>query len=202
MAVEMLVALLLSGTGTPSTAVVPDRSFSIRIVDDEDLVPLAGRGMMHAEVDRIWSQYGVEVLWNARVAREMPPVQMTVLLRGTRDRWPLGCVERVGDRLRRQIVVAGGALSALLMGVGVDRDSPLWFGLYARTFGRVVSHELGHLLLDSAAHSPTGLMRTRFVTGDVKSATDDRFALTAAEVERLRVMMMTSATWGMNDRHH
>ncbi|HMF97968.1 MAG TPA: hypothetical protein VKE96_26895 [Vicinamibacterales bacterium] len=201
MALEILVALLLSGAGTPSTAVVPDRPFSIRIVDDQDLVPLAGRGRMRTEVNRIWSQYGVDVRWSTRVSRETPSEQMTVLLQGTREGWPLGRVERVGDLLRRQIVVSDGALRGLLDGVGVDRDNPLWVGLYARMFGRVVSHELGHLLLNSVAHSATGLMRTRFVISDVK-ATDDRFALTATEVERLRVMMMTSTTWAMNDRHH
>jgi len=199
MAFEILVALLLSGANPQPASVAPDMPFTVRVVDDQELVPAAGRGRMHIEANRIWSRYGVELQWSSPSSRDVRPVQMTVLLQGTREAGPLGRVERVGALLRRQIVVSDGALRALLQGVGVYSDDPLWVELYARMFGRVVSHELGHLLLNSVAHSPTGLMRPLFICRDVKSVSNDRFSLTDDEVERLRTMIMTPGTWAMND---
>jgi len=136
MALEILVTLLLAGANTQVALVGPDVPFTVRIVDDQDLVPAAGRGRMRIEANRIWSRYGVELQWSSPSSRDARPAQMTVLLQGTRDGGPLGRVERVGDLLRRQIVVSDGALTALLHGAGVYGDDPLWVELYARMFGR------------------------------------------------------------------
>lgn len=47
--------------------------------------------------------------------------------------------------------------------------------------GRVIAHEIGHVLLDSAAHSPRGLMRARFSGGDCVLRPDDAYTLTPDE---------------------
>ena len=49
--------------------------------------------------------------------------------------------------------------------------------------GHVVAHELGHLLLRQATHSPTGLMRA---TLDIALAQQGRLLLTSDESEAIR----------------
>ena len=51
--------------------------------------------------------------------------------------------------------------------------------------GRVVAHELGHVLLTSMAHSQTGLMRPVFGLRDVLSADDATTDLSPIETNRL-----------------
>ncbi len=65
----------------------------------------------------------------------------------------------------------------------------------ARTLARSVSHELGHVLLRSSAHTTRGLMRARFVAADMfDSAAGFRLAPTerAAVAARLRQLAQRS----------
>jgi hypothetical protein len=54
---------------------------------------------------------------------------------------------------------------------------------------RVIAHELGHYLLDSDAHSRTGLMRDTFVSRDALGTDGDRYALTAEQRRLLRAAL-------------
>ncbi len=51
--------------------------------------------------------------------------------------------------------------------------------------GRVVAHELGHVLLTTLAHSQTGLMRPVYGLKDVVSADDRMTDLSPVETDRL-----------------
>ena len=193
--IDVLVMLLLAGTSLQATGVVAETpSLAVWIVDEQDVVPAGARARMHDEVNRIWSRYGVDVQWGSQFPSDASRFGLIVALRAARDASPLGRVERVGDFIRRQIVVSDAALRDLMDAGGAHPNDVGWPALYGRMFGRVVSHELGHLLLNSPAHSPTGLMRPRFVPRDVESAAADRFSLTPIELASLRQIGGASRT--------
>jgi hypothetical protein len=190
----IVMTLVVAGFNPAPVVAGVDRPLTVWIVDAQDIVPAAACGAARAEAGRIWSRYGIELRWSSRLPANGLGLALVVLLSGTRDQHaPLGRVERVGETFRRQIIVSEPALIHLLNASGVDRSDPAWESLYARMFARVVSHELGHLLLNSAAHSQTGLMRPRFVASDVKNTADARFSLTAADRDGLR------AAWSRDD---
>jgi len=51
--------------------------------------------------------------------------------------------------------------------------------LAAKLAGRVLAHELGHILLNSRGHEPSGLMRERYQARDVLRAGPSAYALSA-----------------------
>jgi hypothetical protein len=53
--------------------------------------------------------------------------------------------------------------------------------LVARFLGRILAHELGHILLNSAQHQPTGLMRAHYRARDVLSAPISTYTLGVGE---------------------
>jgi len=54
-----------------------------------------------------------------------------------------------------------------------------------RALGRVLAHEVGHVLLSAAAHQPYGLMRPSFDPDDLVRHSGRSFGLSPAEVARL-----------------
>lgn len=55
-----------------------------------------------------------------------------------------------------------------------------------QVLGYVAAHELGHLLLDSDAHSSFGIMRRRLQEGDLEEAAPGGLSFTAQEAQRIR----------------
>lgn len=183
----MLMTLFVSGLATAPTTVGSERRAVVWIIDTEGVIPAGGVGLMRHEVSRIWLRYGIELRWSRRLPDESPAPMLVVLVNSTTDEHaPLGHVSKVGDTFRRQIVVSDSALSKMLNASGIYKVNPAWTTLYSRMFARVLSHELGHLLLNSAAHSAVGLMRARFGVVDVKSSADEGFSLTATEATIIR----------------
>jgi len=183
----MLMTLVVSGLGAAPTTVGSERRAVVWIIDAEGVIPAGGVGLMRHETSLIWSPYGIELRWSRRLPDESQPPMLVVLVNSTTDEHePLGHVSKVGDTFLRHIVVSDTALIKLLNASGVYKTNPAWTTLYSRMFARVLSHELGHLLLNSAAHSATGLMRARFAAVEVKSSAEDRFSLTAAEATIIR----------------
>jgi hypothetical protein len=155
---------------------------------------LAQTAIVCGEVDRIWASYGVRFL-----CRDGPPqasddrdltIRVTVSDDGpagvTLDprRRPLGFVLRVSGRLRRLVLVSESGVRTLVQrSVPSHAKSPTDF--YPRTIGRVIAHEVGHLLLDSTAHTRTGLMRAEFGSDDVIENGTRHFTLD--ETQQLRL---------------
>jgi hypothetical protein len=92
---------------------------------------------------------------------------------------------RVQGRMRRMIYVSRPAIDNQLRSARPELARTFHAKLFGRLAGRVIAHELGHLLLDSASHSDAGLMRARFLHGDVMVGTGSAYALTS--VERLQL---------------
>ena len=141
---------------------------------------------MTSEVSRIWTRYGVHVEWTT--ANATTPASLVVLVRFVdhidAPGAPLGAVFRVKGRMRRIIYVSRPGLDGHLRASRRDLANAFHGKLFGRLAGRVVAHELGHLLLDSADHSDDGLMRARFLRSDVLAG-GKAYVLTA--VERLRL---------------
>jgi hypothetical protein len=55
-----------------------------------------------------------------------------------------------------------------------------------RALGRVLAHEIGHVVLDAPGHQSWGLMRPSFVAEDLCGRLRRGYTLSAREVERLR----------------
>jgi Zn-dependent peptidase ImmA (M78 family) len=53
--------------------------------------------------------------------------------------------------------------------------------LLAKFLGRILAHELGHVLLNSTRHQPKGLMRAHFRPQDVLSAPISTYTLDPEE---------------------
>jgi hypothetical protein len=82
-------------------------------------------------------------------------------------------------------VVSDPALARLLDESGIRTTDAAWKTLCARTFRRIVAHELGHLLLSSTDHTPAGLMRRSFGAVDMIGSMTDHFDVTPAQLSPL-----------------
>ncbi len=60
-----------------------------------------------------------------------------------------------------------------------------------RALGRVLAHEIGHVLLFASNHQPAGLMRESFRAADLVVTVRDSFTLSKAEIERLHYRKIT-----------
>jgi hypothetical protein len=145
---------------------------------------------MTLEIQRIWQSAGVEFQWVGRLPAGEPMYDRIIMVHVTDDpadgiRIPpgaLGAVPMVAGRMRQMVYVSPTAIKRLIATADVASSDGQFANLYARTVGRVVAHELGHLLLRSSAHRTTGLMRKSFVARDVVSGDGGRFALGGDDV--------------------
>jgi hypothetical protein len=63
-------------------------------------------------------------------------------------------------------------------------------GEISRVLGLAIAHELGHLLLGSAAHIDEGIMRPHWPRKDLRRDQQDRFRFTAEQAETIRTKVM------------
>ena len=77
-----------------------------------------------------------------------------------------------------------GLLPAATLGhvVGRQQLAPSDVG---RALGRVLAHEIGHVLLDGSGHRRSGLMRASFVPSELVDYRRRAYRLSSAEVARL-----------------
>ncbi len=156
---------------------------------------------MQDEASAIWQHYGVQIQWqtsqgdgqcslvhgsfdvlieyqlsSARHASARPVLGSTHLVPARIDRAPIfvdydeteSLVESVGPQL---INLAGHP------DVG-----PVDIG---RALGRVLAHEIGHVLLGAPGHQPYGLMRRSFAPAEIVTIPRWAYTLSRKEVERL-----------------
>jgi hypothetical protein len=77
-----------------------------------------------------------------------------------------------------------GSLTAATLGrvVGRQQLTPSDVG---RALGRVLAHEVGHVLLAGSSHARSGLMRASFVPAELVDYRRRAYTLSSAEVARL-----------------
>ena len=178
-----------------------DRPMSARVV----------RGMQ-AETVAIWCPYGVEIRWiGPRDRVELVDAALTVLVE--RDAMPppasapvfaLGHVRLHRDlRAHEPIRISYQAVAVLLDGRPSERRvMATRFQGFAdvemgRALGRVLAHEVGHVILGAPFHRPTGLMRARFSADELAEPDRRRFVLTDVDVARLESRLSRPESAGM-----
>ena len=165
-------------------------TITIRVYDLHGLPPeqrhralaLAAETLAQANVSAQWIDC-------SRVGGVAPPACVAVLQDGE-------LVLRFQDRTERGNHILGTAivqddgpcvLASVYAGAAADRSAktglPLWLIL-----GRVTAHEIGHLLLGTNSHAPTGLMQASW---NLRRPHLDEWQFTRADAEKIRRRLLT-----------
>lgn len=166
-----------------------------------NLTPEPGfvRAMQH-EVSSIWEPYGVHVEWgtddgrcvrsdgsfDVMIVRRLQTVMKSggPVLASTHI--PVAAIDRLPvlvdyDATERHVVSLSHERLKSLTGFPVPGRVEL-----GRAVGRLLAHEIGHVLLAAPDHQPRGLMRPGFAPADLVGPERRSFTLSRAEQLRLR----------------
>ena len=170
-------------------------SVCIRITDRDHLTGQA-LNSLESEASRIWIRHGVALSWNQPAPDTCPTIvslvfdenELLKLAGGSRD----DALARTVFLGRKQTIVVSVPRAFAMLSLITQQTMTLSNG-NERDFrggtllGRVVAHELGHVLLTTLSHSETGLMRPVFGLKDVLSADDNTTKLSSRETDRLEM---------------
>jgi hypothetical protein len=156
----MTVSLLF----TPVTAQAGVASGGLRVVlVNEDVVPDAVVARARAEVTRIYSQIGVDIVWvvDPDEGSRVRVVKLTNWEPDDRSRTATALgVTVAGERSRRAYVIWPRVQNvAWRSAVGLDAMLAV-----------AIAHEIGHILLPHNAHGKRGLMRESWDANDLRLA--------------------------------
>jgi len=104
----------------------------------------------------------------------------------------LGWIEFVNGKASRTVTISVAAARGMLKvtkwsGRPLDGQPAQVQDLFlTRALGRAIAHEVGHYLLNSKAHPPTGLMREQMTIGDIMLNQRPKDLFDAGELARLR----------------
>jgi hypothetical protein len=143
------------------------------------------RAAMFSETQTIWQPQGVTVSpGEADSCDRLLQVKSDAEARAEdlTHESALGWVPFVAGRARRVVFLRVSRAQSLIgaMSPGT-RPEALTRLLVARFLGRILAHELGHVLLNSTRHQPKGLMRAQYRARDVLSAPVSTYTLDAGE---------------------
>jgi hypothetical protein len=148
---------------------------------------------LRSETARIWLRHGVELTWASpapvRCDTIVPVIfdddKVRELSGPKRDALALtefaGRSRRVYVSVPRAFAMAGHirGRNSTHETIG-ERDYR-----HGTLIGRALAHELGHVLLNTVEHSPSGLMRPVFAANDALSVDESVTALTPVQTQRL-----------------
>jgi len=148
------------------------------------------------EAARIWAPYGVDVRAAAVTGPRHDDVVRLFVAFADRPKPPiaadaLGSILFNGDVPQPAIVMYPKAIddlvsTATLLGRSAAEWPPLLHELVlGRALGRALAHEIGHYLLRTRQHSPSGLMRARQPILDLVAAERQPLLLSADQIVRL-----------------
>lgn len=150
-------------------------------------LPAESRAALIDEVEAIWRRAGFQPQWDAGpgpVPASRPPLRVLVMMRAAaRDRhtsWPVA--ELLPAQDNRQVAIASidGARRVLAAAGFRDVTARVREHRLGVVLGRAVAHEIGHYLLRTSRHAPTGLMRTRVDAREFADLRDGGFYLDRA----------------------
>jgi hypothetical protein len=195
----MAACLCVVGLGlAPSAHASPDVvGVRIRASFDRSIASATITSALVNETSAIWRGYGVELHWSdddepAVLDLEVDLVRHTTPRIGARAASVLGrtALDPSGG-VRGPIVVLIDSVESLI------EDAPLHGSNVVlreqelgRALGRVLAHELGHVLLGMPTyHDTDGLMRPSFLADDLTRPDRARFQLATSSVARLRARL-------------
>lgn len=173
-------------------------AIGVRLNLDRSVASRIRKDILEDEIAGIWSPYGVELDWTDAAASATAAgglsleaiVERRIAAPELPDRFLLGRTAVAWDRALTEPIRASFeatesvlALRTLRLGSSVehvhDRD-------VARALGRVLAHEIGHVLLGAPYHDRIGLMRAAFNPDELAELGRARFRLPCNEIARLR----------------
>ena len=182
----------------------------LRFQVDRSITPRRFRGVragvLEDEAAAIWRPYGVQLEWTDTREHDerMDGFYLDVRLEPQLDRLgraPWGTVlgsasVQPGAPTRSPILVSLDGTEAFLA-LGKARRPPAERLVrdvdLARGLGRILAHEVGHVLLAAPRHADAGLMRASFGV-ELGQLDREPFRLTCADVDRLRTRLRALAS--------
>ncbi len=200
MALRSIAAIVATLSACGATVIQTDVCEPLRIGIylrvDQSIASRRLTNRLKDETDAIWRRYGIQLEWTDAGAAE--PAADSVSLDATVERrfeapermaWAtvLGnAMVKPEGASWQPIRVSLEATETVLREVrpsfgGLVRDHEL-----ARALGRVLAHEIGHVLLAAPYHDRAGLMRAAFRADQLAGPDRAPFRLTATSISRLR----------------
>ena len=195
-----VAALFACGTSAIHAGVSERFEVDIRLRVDPSLTSRRITDRLKTETEAIWAPYGVRLGWadaadapesmanglsldaslerrfETRQQMQRPAVLGSVILApDPPTRQP---IRLSFDATERVLALRETARPAM---AGIVLDPEL-----ARALGRVLAHEIGHVLLGAPSHHPAGLMRASFRPDELGESDRTPFRLTCSGVDRLR----------------
>jgi hypothetical protein len=141
------------------------------------------------EAEAIWAPAGVAFEWNRDTSNDEAhrlAIEVTIDDRRAppgRD-GALGWLTFTGDGPDRFIHLSQASAEGLLRDTPGLHDATITSheAFIGRALGRALAHELGHYILRSKVHSPRGLMRGAWTSGQIFALGRDGFELTPQEL--------------------
>src|SRR5262245_9311158 len=157
---------------------------------------------MQNEASSIWNRYGVTLWWPGEADPLTCPrvhgsfdvlVDRQAAVRGPSGTIVLGSTRMAVATIEHApIHLDREAMEGMLAALPADRLVPL-LGRprlgpadVGRALGRVLAHEIGHVVLGAPSHQTWGLMRPSFIAEELGGRLRRGYTLSASEVERLR----------------
>ena len=193
-----VLVLLQCVAGAAVHADVSERfAVAIRLRVDPSLTSRRMTERVKAETEAIWESYGVRLEWTDVDVSKSPVNRMFLdasverrFERRLRMEWPavLGrAVITPEAPLWRPIHVSFDATErALALRTSVPLARIVLDPELGRALGRVLAHEIGHVLLGPPHHDLAGLMRPSFRAEELGDPDRTPFRLTCVGVDRLR----------------
>jgi hypothetical protein len=161
----------------------------IRLTFDRSISAKLIRTWMREEATALWEPHGVQIIWSdsevdAAFHLDVIIARRQVGMEPDHEESALGLttIDRSG-RLHGPIRILSDTIESMM---GQRHTVPvLQQRELARALGRVLAHELGHVLL-GAPHDSDGLMRARISTTDLAASSRRTLGLSVSAVGRLR----------------
>ncbi len=201
----LVVAVTLSSS--PVWSKVPageELQVTISVHNDAGILP----GILlsaESEASRIFRRSGIEVHWlNCPLPAEGPeaPAQCEVA------DFPAHLQLRIAKRSRNlngftlgisYLSSDGSGCYADLFYRRVEEMHESSHVSLASILGHGVAHEIGHLLLGTNSHAETGIMRARWQSGELASASKGALFFSTVQSQEMRNKLATWRTHGRND---
>ena len=184
-----VMTVVASGPAAAQTAVQSPPLAVCLSLSQKISITARGAAVVLAESHAIWTPHGVGIRWTEQSGDRCDRLiavkgDQEALAEDVTGESALGWVPFVEGRARQLVFLRVGRARML-----VDAISPgpveLTELLLAKLLGRILAHELGHVLLNSQSHEVSGLMRARYRARDVLSVPTHTYTLNAVERARL-----------------
>jgi hypothetical protein len=187
-------------TSTTARTLTPAGAWDFAVVVHpevrEDIPGLSWTEVMR-ECGRIWARERIHVAWGdepGSISPERGQLRITVHFDDALLRERRGAPADLGITVFSgpdQHIIISPRRTRDLLGTAVTVGSANL--LYGRLLGRVVAHEIGHVLLLSTTHAATGLMRAGMDVMELDGPDDAPVALSGLETRRVSLLLSSGA---------